>query len=133
MPLRRRNFDVPGYRHGKNPIPAVARVGNVIMTGGISGVDLATGLMPERLEEQCANMFDLVRKLAEAAGASLDDIVKITVFMKPPIDRTALNAAWVASFPDATSRPVRHLLVNEHLASGMLVQCDFVAVAPDQP
>ena len=45
--MRRQSFELEGYSHGNNPIPAVARIGNLIMTGGISGIDLATGKMPD--------------------------------------------------------------------------------------
>jgi 2-iminobutanoate/2-iminopropanoate deaminase len=128
MMSRRKSFDVPGYRHGNNPIPAVTRIENIVMSGGISGVDLTTGRFPDAIEEQCNNMFKLVRTIVETAGATLDDVIKVTVFLKPSISREALNREWVAAFPNEGSRPVRHTLVNEHLAAGMLVQCDVIAV-----
>ncbi len=55
------------------------------MTGGISGIDLTTAKMPDSIEAQCANMFDLAAKILEAAGASLDDVIKVTVFLKPDL------------------------------------------------
>ena len=41
----RMSYEIDGYSHGNNPIPAVARIANTIMTGGISGIDLASGKM----------------------------------------------------------------------------------------
>jgi len=46
----RASFELEGYSHGNNPIPAAARIGNLVMTGGISGIDLATRKMPTSLE-----------------------------------------------------------------------------------
>ena len=124
----RASFEVQGYSHGRNPIPAVARIGNVIMTGGISGIDLVTGKMPASIETQCANMFDLAAKILQAADACLDDVIKVTVFLKPELSRDALNSQWLRHFPDPHSRPVRHTLINPYLPGGMLVQCEMTAV-----
>jgi 2-iminobutanoate/2-iminopropanoate deaminase len=124
----RASFELQGYSHGGNPIPAVARIGNLIMTGGISGIDLATGKMPDSIETQCANMFDLAARILETAGARLDDVIKVTVFLKPDLSRDALNGQWLRHFPDPHSRPVRHTLVNPYLPGGMLVQCEMTAV-----
>lgn len=127
--MGRTSFELEGYSHGGNPIPAVARIGNLVMTGGISGIDLATGKMPETIETQCANMFDLAAKILETAGVRLGDVIKVTVFLKPDLRRDALNSEWLRYFPDPHSRPVRHTIVNPFLPGGMLVQCEMTAVA----
>ena len=126
--MRRRSFEIEGYRHGGNPIPAVTKIGNLVLTGGISGIDTGSGAMPATLEEQCSNMFVLAGKILKAADAKLEDVVKVTVFMKAGLNRDALNREWLKYFPDPHSRPVRHTLVNEHLAGGMLIQCEMMAV-----
>jgi 2-iminobutanoate/2-iminopropanoate deaminase len=126
--MHRESFEVEGYRHGDNPIPAVSRIGNLVLTGGISGIDTATGVMPAALEDQCSNMFGLAVRVLQAANAKLEDVVKVTVFMKAGLNRDALNREWSKRFPDPHSRPVRHTLVNEHLAGGMLIQCELMAV-----
>ena len=124
----RRSFELEGYSHGGNPIPAAARIGNIIVTGGISGFDLGAGRIPDDIDSQCANMFKLAVKILEAAGSGLQDVIKVTVFLKPGIDRDALNREWVKYFPDAHSRPVRHTIINPHLVANMLVQCEMMAV-----
>jgi 2-iminobutanoate/2-iminopropanoate deaminase len=126
--MRRQSFEIEGYRHGDNPIPAVTRIGNLVLTGGVSGIDTATGAMPAALEDQCANMFVLAARVLKAAGAGLEDVIKVTVFIRAGLSREALNRQWLKYFPDPHSRPVRHTLVNEHLAGGMLIQCELMAV-----
>ncbi len=126
--MRRQSFEIEGYKHGGHPIPAVTRIGNLVMTGGISGIDISTGVMPAALEDQCTNMFALAEKILQVAGAGREDVIKVTVFMKAGLSRDALNREWLKYFPDPHSRPVRHALVNEHLAGGMLIQCELVAV-----
>ncbi len=84
--------------------------------------------MPVALEDQCSNMFVLGDKVLKAANAKLENVIKVTVFLKAGLSREALNREWVKYFPDPHSRPVRHTLVNEHLAGGMLIQCELMAV-----
>ena len=84
--------------------------------------------MPSTIEEQCDNLFEVAARVLEPAGATLSDVLKVTVFLKPDVDRTPLNKAWLKHFPDEHSRPVRHVVVNPYLAPGMLIQCEIVAV-----
>jgi 2-iminobutanoate/2-iminopropanoate deaminase len=126
--MRRQSFEIEDYKHGGNPIPAVTRMGNIVLTGGISGIDTGSGVMPAALEDQCSNMFALADRILKAADATLDDVIKVTVFLKAGLNRDALNREWLRYFPDPHSRPVRHTLINEHLAGGMLIQCELMAV-----
>jgi enamine deaminase RidA (YjgF/YER057c/UK114 family) len=126
---QRRSVDVEGLSHGALPIPVASRVGQVIATGGIRGVDPTTGIMPADVGEQASLMFDNLRRAVEAAGASVDNILKITIWIATPDARVALNPPWLALFPDPASRPARHILSYD-LPGGMLVQCDALAVVP---
>ena len=127
----RRSVEVEGYSHGALPIPAASRVGPLIMTGGIHGLDPATGKLPDDVESQARLMFWNLERIMVAAGAGLDRIARMTVFVKVPEARTAVNTEWLKAFPDSASRPARHTLINESLPSNMLVQCDATAFALD--
>jgi enamine deaminase RidA (YjgF/YER057c/UK114 family) len=127
---RRRSIEVDGFSHGAQPIPAASRVDNIVMTGGIYGLDPATGKIPDDAAEQCRLMFANLRRVLEAAGATADDVVKVTVWLKHPSVRDVVNPRWLELFPDAKSRPARHTMQNEHMAANMLIQCDAVAVLP---
>jgi 2-iminobutanoate/2-iminopropanoate deaminase len=125
---RRTSVYVDGFGH-VNPIPAACRIGDLIYSGVITGRDPETGRPPETLDGQCAQMFRHLRDIVAAAGASAADIIKVTVWLRDPGDRTALNRAWTALFPDPADRPARHTMGGD-LGDGLLAQCDFVAVAP---
>jgi len=124
----RRSIEVPGFSHGGQPIPAASRVGNIIMTGGVYGLDPETGKIPDDVGRQTELMFVNLRRIMEAGGAGLDQIVKMTVYVKVPEARGAVNTQWLATFPDPASRPARHTFQNDHLPANMLVQCDATAV-----
>ncbi|WP_409190284.1 RidA family protein [Bradyrhizobium sp. RDM4] len=126
--IARRSIEVEGFSHGAQPIPAASRVGNIVMTGGVYGLDPATGKIPDEVEKQAELMFDNLKRIMAAAGTSIDRIVKMTVYVKVPEARPAVNTHWLAAFPDPASRPARHTFQNDHLPANMLVQCDATAV-----
>jgi enamine deaminase RidA (YjgF/YER057c/UK114 family) len=126
--MTRRSIEVEGFSHGAQPIPAACRVGNVIMTGGIYGLDAASGKLPDEVADQARLMFANLKRILEAGGSGLCDVVKMTVYVKVPEARAAVNAEWLAAFPDAASRPARHTFQNDHLPANMLVQCDVTAI-----
>ena len=124
---KRRSINGSRGRH-QNPIPNASHIGNIVMSSVIGGADPETRELPARLEEQVANVFAHIRHDVEAAGGSVDDIVKVTFWVKDPVEqRAALNAEWLKMFPDPESRPARH---TQHLPadSRAAVQADFVAV-----
>ena len=124
---KRRSINGSRARH-ENPIPNASRVGNVVMSSVIGGTKPGTRELPASLEEQVANVFAHIRHDVEAAGGSVDDIIKIYFWLKDPTSqRAALNAEWVKMFPDPESRPARHTLALP-ADSRSLVQADFTAM-----
>jgi 2-iminobutanoate/2-iminopropanoate deaminase len=123
---KRRSIEIAGFAH-KNPIPAACRLGNMLMTGIITGTDPRTGKLADTLETQCANIFHHVRSIMAAAGGSTDDIIKMNVWMADRGRRDVLNAEWVKMFPDAHSRPARHTSQTA-LEGGQLIVADITAV-----
>jgi 2-iminobutanoate/2-iminopropanoate deaminase len=123
---KRQSIYIEGFAH-KNPIPAASRLGNMLMTGIITGMDPATGKVALTLEAQCAFMFQHVRSIMAAAGGSTDDIVKMSIWMADRSQRDVLNAEWIKMFPDAASRPARHTS-QASLEGGQLINCDITAV-----
>jgi len=112
----------------ENPIPNASRIGNIVISSVIGGTRPGTRELPASLEEQVANVFAHIRHDIEAAGGSVDDIIKITFWVKDPVlQRAALNTEWVKMFPDPQSRPARHTLVLP-ADNRALVQADFTAV-----
>jgi 2-iminobutanoate/2-iminopropanoate deaminase len=126
---RRQSIEVSGFSHGNLPIPAASRVGDLVATGGVMGLDPEAGKLPDDVAEQARLMFANLQRILAAGGATMEDILKITVWVKVPEARAAVNVEWLKLFPDPRSRPARHTLQNDHLAGNMLVQCDALAVA----
>lgn len=125
--MKRKAISIPGFNHGQQPIPAASKVGPLVATGGVHGADLATGAIPEMVEDEVSNMFANLAGIMAAADGSLDDVARITVNIRSYDYRAALNDAWIATFPNAESRPARHTILNENLPGKMRLQCDAIA------
>lgn len=120
------SVEISAFSHA-NPVPAASRIGPFLFTGVLTGRDPETKEMPPSLDEQCAHVFGHVRDVVEAAGASIDDIAKMTFWVVDYRDREAINREWLAMFPDPASRPARQVMAAT-LDGGALVHCDLVAV-----
>jgi 2-iminobutanoate/2-iminopropanoate deaminase len=110
----------------QSPIPNASRIGNIIVSGLIRGADPANAKLAPTLEQQCAFMFRHMREVVEAGGATIEDIIKVTVWMKE-LARKPVNDEWVKMFPDPAARPARQI-IEAPMEPGVLVQCDFMAV-----
>jgi 2-iminobutanoate/2-iminopropanoate deaminase len=132
MKLSRRSFELEGHGHGGAPIPVASRVGPFVATGGIRGVDCSTGKIPSQLDEQVHHLFQNLRAVIEMTGATVETILKVTIWIATPEARAAVNGPWTAMFPDADARPVRHIL-HYDLPGGLLVQCEALAISESWP
>ncbi len=121
-----RSIDLPGASH-KAPIPGAARVGNILCTSAIPGKDPATAELPADAATQARHAFTNLRLLLQAGGASLLDVVKLSVTIKDNSVRELVNEQWTACFPDPHDRPARHITVQD-LQHGMWLQIEAMAV-----
>jgi len=122
----RQSVYVKGFKH-VNPIPNACRIGNLMVSGLINGVDPATGKVPPTMEDQCAFMFAHMREIVETGGGTVGDIIRMTVWLKDRSHREVLNKEWVKMFPDEKTRPAR-LAMSGTTDPAVLIQCDFMAV-----
>lgn len=122
-----RSLEVAGVSHGSAPIPMGARVGSVIYSSGIMGKDPSNDQLPPDAASQARFAFQNMRSLLEAGGATLDHVVRVTVYIKDESARAPVNEEWLKCFPDPHDRPARHALVHD-LRGGMLLQLEIVAV-----
>jgi len=72
--------EIPGLKPTAWFSPSV-RFGDIVATAGITGIDQSTGNIIEGgLEAQIRQIYKLITKVLEPHGASLDDIVKMTIY-----------------------------------------------------
>ena len=112
------------------PIPLGCRVGGLLYSSAVLGVDPATGEMPGEGPAQARIVFDNVRRLLAVGDATTDDVVFMHVLIADDDLRDVVNECWIAMFPDPADRPARHTTCGD-LPGGMRVQVELVAVVED--
>lgn len=125
--MPRRVISVPGLSHGAQPIPLAVEKDGLLVTGGLSSTDPATGERPAVLEDEVRQIYANIRAVLGAAGFGPEDVVKVTFFVADPAVRPLLNPGWIEMFPDPESRPARHTLRQE-LSAGQRVQAELLAI-----
>ncbi len=121
-----RSIEVPGIGHNA-PIPLGARVGKLLCSSGIAGKDAATGQLAADPGQQVVHAFANLEKLLAAGGATLADVVKLTIYVNDDSQRAAINTEWQRCFPDPHDRPARHTLTYA-LQHGMVLQLECLAL-----
>jgi enamine deaminase RidA (YjgF/YER057c/UK114 family)/uncharacterized protein GlcG (DUF336 family) len=106
---RRENYEIPGVSH-HDPIPMACRMGNLVMSSGMSGDDPATGKVPEGLEAQAEGSFANMQRMVEIAGGKTADIAHVTVLVRDYASLPTIDAYWTQMFPDPAARPARHIM-----------------------
>jgi 2-iminobutanoate/2-iminopropanoate deaminase len=124
---RREVLDAPGLFKHENPIPTAVKMGSFIFSSALPGFDPETQSTPDDPRQQVTLAFEQMRRVVEAGGGTLQDIAKVTVFLKDLTHRSMVNEEWLKMFPDAADRPVRHTMQHD-LPQNYLVQLEFTAV-----
>lgn len=112
--------------HG-NPIPAVTRMGPLVVSSVIAARNPGTTDVPASLADQLENLFHHTGEILAVVGAGWEHVVRMNFFLPSLDDRAALNVPWLHHFPDPASRPTRHTQIG----SAPYAQCDLWAYLPD--
>jgi 2-iminobutanoate/2-iminopropanoate deaminase len=123
----RRSIQIDGLSH-LTAIPVASRVGPLVMSSVIVAFDPGTRNVPATIEQQLANIFTHVDAMLNAAGATWDDVVKMNFWLADVADRPAVEAPWLARFPDESSRPARHTQITP---GATVATADFTAYVED--
>ena len=117
--------------------PAPAALGpysQAILAGGLvfcsvtAGIDPATGVAADGIEAQTEQALRNLAAVLEAAGASMADVVKTTIFYADVDDFARLNEVYARHMPDPP--PARSAPANVRLPHGLLVSIDAIAALP---
>ncbi|NIM44899.1 MAG: hypothetical protein GTN80_03580 [Nitrososphaeria archaeon] len=75
--------------------------GNLVFVSGHGGTDAETGETPERTGDQTKVALANIKRVLEVAGASMENIVKITVFLVDMEDFEEMNSVYKTFFKGA--------------------------------
>jgi 2-iminobutanoate/2-iminopropanoate deaminase len=103
-----------------------AGAGDTVYLSGQIGVDPATGNLREGMEAQARQVFENLQAVAKAAGASLDDVVKLTLLLADMADFTRVNEIMASFF--AEPYPARATYQVAALPKGARIEVEAVLV-----
>ena len=102
------------------------RAGDTLYLSGQIGLDPATGQLVEGVENQIHRVFENLKAVVEAAGASLGDVVKLNVYLTDLANFARVNEAMAKYF--SQPYPARAAVGVASLPRGALVEADAIAV-----
>jgi 2-iminobutanoate/2-iminopropanoate deaminase len=105
--------------------------GDLVFCSGTAGIDPATGAAPEGIEAQADQALLNLAAVLDAAGASMADLVKVTIFYSDVDDFARLNEVYARHMPEPP--PARSAPGGVRLPHGLLVSIDAIAAIPARP
>ena len=104
------------------------RAAGLVITSGQLPIDPATGAFAGAgIAEQTRQSLKNVQAVLEAAGSSLDKVLKTTVFLKDMGDFAAMNEVYASFFPGEA--PARSAVEVARLPKDALVEIEALALA----
>ena len=109
------------------PYSQAIRANGFVFTSGQIALDPATGaVVAGGIREQTARICENLRAVLEAAGSSLEKVVKTTCFLADMDDFAAFNEVYGSYF---TAKPARSCVAVKALPKGVLAEVEVIALA----
>jgi reactive intermediate/imine deaminase len=102
------------------------RAGNTLYLSGQIGLDPKTGLLVEGIDKQIDRVFVNLKAVAEAAGASLADVVKLSVYLTDLANFARVNEVMARYF--SQPYPARAVVGVGSLPRGALIEAEAIVV-----
>ena len=103
------------------------RVNGFVFTAGQIALDPSTGNLTEGdIAAQTRQVLENLKEVLKAAGSSLDQVVKATIYLKDMADFPVVNKVYAEYL--GSSRPARSTVGVAELPKGALIEIDLVAV-----
>jgi 2-iminobutanoate/2-iminopropanoate deaminase len=111
----------------KAPASAVTRAGNMIFVSGLPPFDPDTGdILPVPIERQTELVLAQLKRCLEAAGATLDNVMKCNIFCTSAKHFAAVNAIYARYFPE--NPPARIFVCIPEWTGPFDIEIDCIAM-----
>lgn len=124
--MHKRVVFTPNAPQPRGPYSQAVMVGNTVNVAGQGGFDPVSGkLANATFEEEVTRTFENVKAILTAAGATMDDVVKVNVYLTDLNNFGRMNEIYKKYF--AADFPARST-VGTTLLLGMQIEIDCTAV-----
>lgn len=100
-------------------------IGNFVYTSGQIPLDPKTGEMAGSIEEQTTQCLENVKAILEAAGTSMDNVIKTTVFLDDISNFTRMNEVYATYFTE--NKPARSAVEVAKLPKDAKIEIEVIA------
>ena len=122
-------YNISGAVAPRGPYSHAVRAGDFIYVSGQGPIDPATNEFSfGDIEHETRVVLNNLKLILEAAGASVADVVKCSVFLRHGSDFSGMNKVYGEFFGDA--KPARTTVESKFANPTMLVEIDCVAYKP---
>jgi 2-iminobutanoate/2-iminopropanoate deaminase len=108
------------------PYSQAIRTESFVFASGQLGLDPQSGKLRDGVEEQAKQIMANLSAVLAAAGSSLDQVVKSTIFLANMADFSTVNGIYGEAFVDAP--PARSTVQVAGLPLGALVEIEVIAL-----
>ncbi len=98
----------------------------MVFTSGQIALTPSGEMLTGDVKEQCAQVLANLKAVLEAAGSSLDQVIKTTIFLDNMDDFVAVNELYAHAFGD--HKPARSTVAVKTLPKNALVEIDAIAL-----
>ena len=123
--MSRQSVSTPGAPAAIGPYSQGIRTGELVFTAGQVGADPSTGELADGVAAQADRALRNLTAILDAAGVSLDRVVKTTIFLTDVADFAAVNEVYATFVGDPP--PARATVEVRGLPRAALVEIDAVA------
>ncbi|HZW82744.1 MAG TPA: RidA family protein [Candidatus Deferrimicrobium sp.] len=107
------------------PYSQGVRLGKLVFTSGQLPINPTTGELVNDIKEATKQSLENVKAILMAANASMDSIVKTTVFLRDMNDFAAMNEIYATYFPN--NPPARSAIQVARLPKDAIIEIEAIA------
>jgi 2-iminobutanoate/2-iminopropanoate deaminase len=102
------------------------QLGSLIFSAGLIGIDpVSSNLVPGGIQAETRQALNNLKAILEASGSGLDQVVKVTVFLKDINEFAQMNSVYAEFFTE--NPPARTTVQAAALPKGGAVEIDAIA------
>ena len=124
--MRKQVIHTPKVPPARVPLSQAIKVGDWVFASGQLGLDVRTGRLAEGgIAPQTRQVCENLKAVLEAAGSSLEKVVKVTIYLVDIGELMAMNAVFSQYFP--VDPPARTTFQCVALVGGARVEIEAIA------
>ena len=124
--MAKQSIRTPNAPQPLGPYSQGVKAGDLLFVSAQAPIDPKTGkIVGYDIESQTRQVLENVRSIIEAAGLTLSDVVRVTVFLRNTFDFQKMNEVYKRFFSE--NPPARTTVEGKLPAADMLVTVDAIA------